>query len=226
MVVTFDYILDATELAAVRRHLASADWATGLSAGAQAVLVKHNQQLPESAPQLRELRLLVMRALNRSPELLSAALPNKILPPNFNRYAGAYNAYGLHADATLRSLPDGSWLRTDISATLFLSDPASYDGGELSIHDTYGIHRIKLAAGSLVIYPSGSLHEVQPVTRGERLACYFFMQSVVKSAEQRRQLYEMDCALRRLRAELGDARPELVRLTALYNDLVRHWADC
>ncbi|MES0874126.1 Fe2+-dependent dioxygenase [Sinimarinibacterium thermocellulolyticum] len=226
MVVTFEGILRTDELAAIRRQLAAADWAIGISAGAQAVLVKNNQQLPESAPQLRELRLIVMRALNRSPELLSAALPNKILPPNFNRYSGAHNAYGVHADATLRSLPDGSWLRTDISATLFLSDPADYDGGELEIEDLFGRHLIKLAAGSLVIYPSGSLHQVRAVTRGERLACYFFMQSVVKSSEQRRLLYEMDCALRRLRAQLGDAQPDLVRLTALYNNLIRCWSDC
>lgn len=226
MVVTFDSILNADELAAIRRQLAGAAWATGVSAGPQALMVKNNQQLPESAPELRELRLLVLRALNRSAELLSAALPNKILPPNFNRYSGATNAYGMHADATLRTLSDGSWLRTDISATLFLSDPAGYDGGELEIEDSYGRQRIKLAAGSLVIYPSGSLHQVRPVTRGERLACYFFIQSVVKSAEQRRQLYDMDRALRRLRARLGEAEPDLVRLTALYNNLVREWAEC
>lgn len=226
MVVTFDNVLSADELAAIRRQLAGAGWATGVSAGPQALLVKNNQQLPESAPELRELRLLVMRALNRSAELLSAALPNKILPPNFNRYSGTTNAYGMHADATLRTLSDGSWLRTDISATLFLSDPADYDGGELEIEDSHGQQRIKLAAGSLVIYPSGSLHQVHPVTRGERLACYFFIQSVVKRAEQRRQLYDMDRALRRLRARLGEAEPDLVRLTALYNNLVREWAEC
>ena len=226
MVVCLDAILSPDELATIRRLLAGADWATGVSAGPQAVLVKNNQQLPDSAPQLRELRLLVMRALNRSAELLSAALPNKILPPNFNRYSGAHNAYGAHADATLRNLPDGSWLRTDISATLFLSEPDSYDGGELSIDDTYGQHTLKLPAGSLVIYPSGSLHQVRPVIRGERLACYFFMQSVVKSTDRRRHLYEMDCALRRLRSRLGEAEPDVVRLTALYNNLVREWAEC
>ncbi|MCA1926754.1 MAG: Fe2+-dependent dioxygenase, partial [Thiobacillus sp.] len=183
MVVTIDKVLTPDELAAIRQRLAGANWATGLSAGAQAALVKKNQQLPEDAPQLHELRLLVMRALNRSPVLLSAALPNKILPPNFNRYSGDTNTYGWHADNTLRNLPDGSWLRTDVSATLFLTEPADYDGGELAIEDTYGEQRIKLAAGSLVVYPSGSIHEVKPVTRGERLACYFFMQSLVKDTE-------------------------------------------
>lgn len=226
MVVTIDNVLTADELRAIRQQLVGANWATGLSAGAQAALVKKNQQLPEDAPQLRELRLLVMRALNRSPQLISAALPNKIVPPNFNRYCGDTNTYGWHVDNTLRNLPDGSWLRTDVSATLFLSEPADYDGGELAIEDTYGEHRIKLAAGSLVLYPSGSIHEVTPVTRGERLACYFFLQSLVKDAEQRRHLYEMDMALIALRARLGDGDPHLVRLTALYNNLLRTWSEC
>ena len=226
MVVTIDNVLTADELRAIRQQLVGANWATGLSAGAQAALVKKNQQLPENAPQLRELRLLVMRALNRSPQLISAALPNKIRPPNFNRYCGDTNTYGWHADNTLRNLPDGSWLRTDVSATLFLSEPADYEGGELAIEDIYGEHRIKLAAGSLVIYPSGSIHEVKPVTRGERLACYFFLQSLVKDTEQRRHLYEMDRSLIALRARLGDGDPHLVRLTALYNNLLRAWTTC
>ncbi len=226
MVVTIDNVLTADELVVIRQQLAGATWATGLSAGAQAALVKKNQQLPENAPQLRELRLIVMRALNRSPQLISAVLPNKILPPNFNRYSGDTNTYGWHADNTLRNLPDGSWLRTDVSATLFISDPADYDGGELRIEDSVGEQHIKLAAGSLVVYPSGSIHEVSPVTRGERLACYFFMQSLVKDSESRRQLYDMDRALIALRATLGDGDPHLVRLTALYNNLLRKWTDC
>lgn len=225
MVVTIDEVLSTEELATIRQLLSTAGWASGLSAGAQAALVKNNQQLPEDAAPLRELRLIVMRALNRSKLLLSAALPNKILPPNFNRYSGATNTYGPHADNTLRSLPDGSWLRTDISATLFLSDPESYEGGELAIEDLYGQHRIKLSAGSLVLYPSGSLHEVTAVTRGERLACYFFMQSLVKDNESRRQLFEMDMALIALRQKLGDADPQLLRLTALYNNLLRRWTE-
>lgn len=225
MVVTIDDVLTPEELASIRQLLAGANWATGLSAGAQASLVKKNQQLPEDAPALRDLRLIVMRALNRSKLLLSAALPNKILPPNFNRYTGDTNSYGWHADNTLRSLPDGSWLRTDISATLFLSEPDRYEGGELAIEDLYGEHRIKLPAGSLVLYPSGSIHEVTPVIRGERLACYFFMQSLVKDNESRRQLFDMDMALITLRQKLGDADPQLLRLTALYNNLLRRWTE-
>lgn len=226
MVVTLDNVLTPDELATIRAALAGANWATGLSAGAQAAHVKNNLQLPEDAPQLRELRLLVMRALNRSPLLVSAALPNKILPPNFNRYCGGTNTYGWHFDNTLRTLPDGSWLRTDVSATLFLSDPADYSGGELQIEDTYGSQCIKLAAGSLVLYPSGSIHQVSPVTRGERLACYFFIQSLVKDARHRRELYAMDLALIRLRDKLGADDPDLLRLTALYHDRLRERSEC
>ncbi len=226
MLVTFDHLLTPAELAAIRDQLAHANWAERQSAGPQALLAKNNLQVPEGHPSLPELRRLVMRALNRSPLLLSAALPNKVLPPNFNRYTGATNHYGWHNDNTLRYLPDGSALRTDLSATLFLSDPDSYDGGELHIEDTYGSHRIKLPAGSLVLYPAGSRHEVTPVTRGERLACYLFMQSVVKDTACRRHLYEMDLALVRLRQRHGEDDADLVRLTGLYNDLLRRWSDC
>jgi PKHD-type hydroxylase len=226
MVVCIEDVLAAQEIATLRAQLAQAPWGGGLSAGPQARVAKRNLQVPEDAPQLREMRLLVMRALNRSPLLLSAALPLKILPPNFNRYTVEHPSYGWHTDSTLRWLPDGSCLRTDVSATLFLSDPADYDGGELAIEDTYGEQRVKLPAGHLVLYPSGSIHEVRPVTRGERLACYLFMQSVVRDAEQRRHLYEMDLALMALRGRLGEADAELIRLTGLYNNLMRRWSEC
>jgi len=225
MLVCLPDILQAEELAWLRQTLAQQPWAAGLSAGPQAALAKHNLQVPEDTPALRELRAVVMRALNRSPELLSAALPLKVVPPNFNRYTPAHSHYGWHTDNTLRWLPDGSCLRTDVSATLFLSEPVDYDGGELCIEDTCGQQQIKLPAGSLVLYPSGSVHEVRPVTRGERLAAYLFMQSVVKDPAQRRLLYDMDLALRRLRARLGEGEDDLVRLTATYNDLLRRWAE-
>jgi len=226
MLVTFDGILTAEELGAARAQLTQAPWSGGLSAGPQALAAKKNLQIPEDWQGLTDLRRLVMRALNRSPLLLSAALPNKVVPPNFNRYTPQNSHYGWHTDSTLRYLPDGSTLRTDISATLFFSEPEDYDGGELHIEDTYGSHRVKLPAGSLVVYPSGSIHEVTPVTRGERLACYLFMQSVVKDTECRRQLYEMDLALMDLRQRMGESDPALVRLTGLYNNLVRRWSDC
>lgn len=226
MLVTIENVLNTDELEQLRRLLARAEWATGQSAGTQARLAKNNLQIPEGSELLRDLRVLVMRALNKSSRLISAALPYKILPPNFNRYTGSTNSYGLHTDSTLRYLPDGSALRTDISATLFLSNPGDYDGGELVVEDTYGEHRVKLNAGSLVVYPSGSMHAVAPVTRGERLACYMFMQSMVKDVECRRMLFQMDESLIKLRQEYGEANPELIRLTGLYNNLLRRWTDC
>ncbi|GAB4042416.1 MAG: Fe2+-dependent dioxygenase [Rubrivivax sp.] len=225
MIVVIDQVLRPDELAALRGQLAGMPWAGGQSAGAAAAEVKHNLQVPEDAPGLRELRLTVMRALNRHPQLISAALPNKILPPNFNRYGGQSNTYGWDFDNTLRNLPDGSWLRTDVSGTLFLSEPHEYEGGELQIEDTYGTPALKLPAGSLVLYPSGSIHRVSPVTRGERLACYFFLQSLVKDAAQRKALYEADQALTRLRERLGAGDADVLRLTALYHNLLRAWAE-
>ncbi|RUR26707.1 Fe2+-dependent dioxygenase [Vreelandella andesensis] len=226
MIVSFENILTPEELAAIRRQLRGADWARGISAGPQAKQVKKNLQIPEGSEALRELRIMVMRALNRTPEIMSAIMPFKIIPPNFNRYTVEDSHYGKHIDSTLRSLPDGSYLRTDVSATLFLSDPDEYEGGELNVIDTYGEQTIKLSAGSLVTYPSGSLHEVTPVTKGERLGCYMFMQSLIRDTEKRRLLYEMDNSLRRLRAEQGEANAELVALTGTYNNLVRMWSDC
>ncbi len=226
MLVTIDNVLSTEELAGIHKLLMQADWASGQSAGTQARLAKNNLQIPEGSEVLRELRVLVMRALNRSSRLISAALPYKILPPNFNRYSGETNHYGLHTDSTVRYLPDGSALRTDISATLFLTNPEDYDGGELAIEDTYGTHSVKLAAGSLVVYPSGSMHQVNPVTRGERLACYMFMQSMVKDLECRRLLFQMDESLIQLRTQYGEGHPELVRLTGLYNNLLRKWTEC
>ena len=226
MIVSFDNVLTSDELAAMRRQLLDADWERGISAGPQARLVKKNLQISENSEVLRGLRILVMRALNRTPEVMSAIMPLKIIPPNFNRYTVDDSHYGKHIDSTVRPLPDGSYLRTDVSATLFLSDPEEYDGGELKITDTFGEQTIKLPAGSLVAYPSGSLHEVTPVTRGNRMGCYMFMQSLIRDTEKRRLLYEMDNALRRLRTKQGEDQAELVELTGTYNNLVRLWSEC
>lgn len=225
MLLTIPDVLTRDELTLLRSRLGAAAWQAQLSAGPQAAQVKHNLQLPEDAPGLRELRQVVMRALNRHPLVMSAALPHKVVPPNFNRYTPEHSHYGWHADNPLRWLPDGSGLRCDVSATLFLSDPAEYDGGELAIEDTHGQPAVKLPAGHLVLYPSGAIHEVRPVTRGERLACYLFMQSAVKDAACRRHLYEMDLALMGLRARLGENVPELVRLTGCYHNLLRRWSE-
>lgn len=225
MIVTIDPLLSPEELATASSLLAEAGWVDGrITAGSQAALAKNNQQLAEDAPQLPALRRLVMQALSRSATFFAAGLPLKILPPFFNRYAGDANAYGAHVDGAMRQAPDGSYVRTDLSATLFLSDPASYDGGELQIEDTFGTHGIKLPAGSLVLYPSSSVHRVTPVTRGERIASFMFMQSMVRDAGQRRLLYEMDMALLQLRETVGET-DAVVRLTGTYHNLLRQWAD-
>lgn len=227
MLITIDALLDQGELAAARSLIAESRWSDGPgTAGIQAAQVKNNQQLPEQAEQLPALRRLVLDALNRSARFFSAALPLKILPPFFNRYSGATNTYGFHTDNAMRLAPDrsGTYVRADVSATLFLSDPEDYDGGVLTIEDTFGSHGIKLRAGSLVLYPSSSVHAVSPVTRGERIACFMFMQSMVRDAGQRRLLYDMDMALLRLRGEVGDTDP-VIRLTSTYHNLLRRWAE-
>jgi PKHD-type hydroxylase len=226
MLLKIPQILDAAGVARARELLAAAPWADGrTTAGAQAAQVKNNQQLQPGSEQHRELQALVLQALEKHPAFFSATLPKRVLPPLFNRYAGAANAYGAHVDQAVRYLPGGvQRVRTDISCTLFLSDPASYDGGELVIDTTFGEQRVKLAAGDLVVYPGTSVHRVEPVTRGERLASFFWIESMVRADEQRRLLYEMDMSLMKLRGELGETA-ELVQLTGTYHNLLRMWAD-
>mgnify|MGYP000420325453 CR=1 FL=1 len=224
MIVTIPSLLSPEELAQAQALLKEAAWVDGrITAGAQAAQVKNNQQLAEDTAQLPSLRRLVLQALARNASFFAAALPLKVLPPFFNRYAGMSNAYGAHVDGAMRQAPDGSYVRSDMSATLFLSDPDSYDGGELSIADTFGTHRIKLPAGSLALYPSSSVHEVTPVTRGERVACFMFIQSMVRDAGQRRLLYDMDMALLQLRETIGETAP-VVQLTGTYHNLLRQWS--
>lgn len=219
-------LLTTEELVEARRLLASADWVDGkVTAGTQAATVKNNQQLPESSPQMLALRQLVIVALNRSALFFTAALPSKILPPFFNRYHGETNHYGFHVDNAMRMMPDGSgYVRADVSATLFLSEPDEYEGGELIVEDTFGRHAVKLKAGSLVVYPSSSVHQVSPVTQGTRLACFMFIQSMVRDAEKRRLLYDMDISLMQLRHALGETE-SVVGLTGVYHNLLRRWAE-
>ncbi len=225
MIVIIDPLLTADELATARSLLASARWSDGrITAGTQAAQAKNNEQLTEDEPSVTPLRELVLQALSRNASFFAAALPLKILPPFFNRYAGDTNAYGAHVDGAMRQAPDGRYVRADVSATLFLSDPDDYDGGELVVQDTFGTQRIKLAAGGLVLYPSSSVHQVTPVTRGERLASFMFMQSMVRDPSQRRLLYDMDMALLRLRETVGDTA-EVIQLTGTYHNLLRQWAD-
>jgi PKHD-type hydroxylase len=172
------------------------------------------------------LRQILLRGLERSALFFSAALPKHISPPMFNRYGGSANTYGNHVDSAVRFLPDGKGrVRTDVSCTVFLAEPEEYDGGELVIEDTYGSQRVKLAAGSMVVYPGTSVHRVDPVTRGHRLASFFWIQSMVRSDEQRRLLFDMDQHLIALRQQAGEADPAIVGLTGSYHNLLRMWAD-
>ena len=226
MLLKIPQILDAAGVARARELLAASAWADGrTTAGRQAAQVKNNEQLQPGSEQHGELQALVLQALEKHPVFFSATLPKRVLPPLFNRYAGSANAYGSHVDQAVRYLPGGvQRVRTDISCTLFLSDPASYDGGELVIEHSYGEQRVKLAAGDMVVYPGTSVHRVEPVTRGARLASFFWIESMVRADEQRRMLFEMDMSLMKLRGELGET-PELVQLTGTYHNLLRMWAD-
>lgn len=225
MLIKIDDLLSHDEMTQASALLARAAWSSGLAtAGPQAARVKNNQQLADDAPQFPALRRLVLAALDRSALFFSATLPRKILPPFFNRYTGRTNVYGFHVDNAVRQYDGGHLVRADISATLFLNDPADYDGGELIVEDTFGTHAVKLAAGSLVIYPSSSIHAVSPVTRGERIACFMFIQSMVRDVGQRRILYDMDMTLLRLRQDFGEI-DAVIRLTATYHNLLRQWAE-
>lgn len=216
-------ILSHDELARVRAALDAADWTDGReTVGVQGARVKRNEQLPEASPVRAELARIVLDALARSPLYFAAALPLKTLAPRFNRYHDG-GEYGFHVDgAVMRS--EGGHLRSDISCTLFLNDPGEYDGGELVVGDTYGEHEVKLPAGDLILYPSSSLHRVAPVTRGARLASFFWVQSMIRDDARRAMLFEMDAAIERLRASGADA-DAVLRLTGVYHNLLRQWAE-
>jgi len=218
-------VLGADELKRVRALLQDAPWTDGrLSAGTQAAQVKNNEQLSHDCEAAGQIRAMVLRGLDRSPAFFSAALPKKVFTPRINRYGGGANYYGNHIDNAIRALPDGQRVRTDISCTVFLADPDEYEGGELCISDTYGEQAVKLPAGHMVLYPGTSLHQVRPVTRGYRLACFFWIESMVRSDEQRRLLYELDMNLLRLRQQHGETA-ETTALTGTYHNLLRMWAD-
>ena len=226
MLLAIRGLLAPDDVLEVRRVLQGAPWADGrLTAGEQSARAKNNQQLPEAAPETRTLQGHVLRGLERHPTFFSAALPKQVSPPLFNRYGGASNSFANHVDGSVRYLPDGRGIRTDISCTLFLSDRADYDGGELVIDDTFGEQRVKLDAGDLVLYPGTSVHRVEPVTRGVRLASYFWIQSMVRSDERRRLLFDMDRHLMRLRTDIGETDAAVVGLTSTYHNLLRMWID-
>lgn len=225
MLLCIENLLDRTMVAGIRRRLDTAVWEDGrATAGHQSAQAKTNQQLPPDGETTRALGDVVISALNRNLLFVSAALPARIFPPLFNRY-GEGMAFGAHVDNAIRPVPGTNIrVRTDLSATLFLSDPSEYDGGELIVEDTYGSQNVKLPAGDLVLYPATSVHRVAPVTRGVRLASFFWVQSMVREDSERALLFEIDRAI----AELGGAakgNPGLVRLTSVYHNLVRKWGD-
>ena len=222
-------ILDDAQLARFRQSLDAAAWTDGRqTVGPQGARVKRNLQLPEDSPLRQQLGREVLAALAANPLYFAATLPARTLPPRFNRYEGG-GQYGFHVDGAVMAMavPDGQPpvnLRSDVSCTLFLSAPDEYDGGELVVHDTYGEHEVKLPAGDAIVYPSSSLHRVAPVTRGARLASFFWVQSMVRDDGRRALLYEMDAALGVLRAGNADAGA-LLQLTGTYHNLLRQWAE-
>ena len=237
MLLRITQVLTPAELADVQRLILQADWADGrITAGSQSGAVKNNRQLPEDLPAAQQARHIVSVALARHPMFVTGALPKSVYPPLFNRYGGSTNDFGNHIDNAVRThAATARHVRTDISCTLFLSAPADYDGGELVVQDTYGEQRIKFDAGDLVMYPGTSVHRVEPVTRGERLACFFWIESMVRRDDQRRLLYDMDMAITALRhqdlaarralaSEQGES-DQVVRLTGCYHNLLRMWAD-
>jgi len=227
MLVRIPNVLDAAQLAAVRALLAQGEsaWVDGrVTAGYQGAPVKHNQQIDERSEVAHRCQDIILSALERNPLFISAALPNVVYPPMFNRY-GEGMTFGAHVDGSVRIHPhSGNKLRTDLSATLFLADPDDYDGGELQVEDTYGAHTVKLAAGDMVLYPSTSLHLVTPVTRGVRLACFFWIQSLIRDDQQRSMLFDMDSAIQILNQTQADdlARRKLV---GCYHNLMRQWSE-
>jgi PKHD-type hydroxylase len=221
-------VLTADELSQARTILAQATWGDGrVTAGVQSAQAKNNEQLPQDSAETRALQAIVLRGLNRHAMFFSAALPKRVFPPLVNRYGGAANAFGDHVDNAIRFVPgtQGERVRTDVSCTLFLAEPDEYDGGELVIEDTYGSQRVKLPAGDMVLYPGTSVHRVEPVTRGYRVASFFWIESMVRSDEQRRLLFDMDRHLMSLRTRFGETDAAVIGLTGTYHNLLRGWAD-
>ena len=227
MLLDIPEVLSAAQVAEARAKLQAADWADGrVTAGYQSAKAKDNAQLPETSAVAKDLGAMVLEALSRNSTFFSAALPKRIYPPLFNRYEGG-QSFGFHVDNAVRydrSRGVAEAVRTDLSATLFLSEPDEYDGGELIIEDTYGTQSIKLPAGQMVLYPGTSLHRVTPVTRGARLASFFWIQSMVRDDGQRRLMFELDMSIRRLTQDIPD-NPALIQLTGVYHNLLRQWTE-
>jgi PKHD-type hydroxylase len=225
MLIQIPDLLSAAQVSQARQMLDAAPWVDGrVTAGHQSTLVKDNMQVPDDHPTARQLGDLILTALQRNPLFVSAALPARVFPPLFNRYQGG-QAFGNHVDNAIRQMAGTPLrIRTDLSATLFLADAHEYDGGELVIEDTYGVQSVKLPAGHMVLYPATSLHHVRPVTRGARLASFFWIQSMVRADAHRARLFDLDLAIQHLTQDVPN-HPAVVRLTGLYHNLLREWAE-
>ena len=225
MLLHIPEVLTAEQVAHCRRVLEKAEWVDGrVTAGHQSARAKDNTQVPEGHPAARELGDLILAALERNPLFMAAALPSKVFPPLFNRYEGG-QSFGNHVDNAVRQVTGTPHrVRTDLSVTLFLAQPEEYDGCELLVEDTYGVHGVKLPAGDLILYPASSLHRVNPVTRGARLASFFWVQSMVRDDGERALLFDLDTSVQRLVQDAPD-HPAAVQLTNVYHNLLRRWAD-
>ena len=225
MILPIPNVLAPEQLREARTILEAAEWVDGkITAGHQSARAKDNQQVREDSPAARQLGDMIVAALERNPRFVSAALPLKVFPPLFNRYSGG-QSFGLHVDNAVRMIRGTSHrVRTDLSATLFLTEPSEYDGGELVVEDTYGAHSVRLPAGHMVLYPASSLHKVNAVTRGSRIASFFWVQSMVREDAQRALLFDMDAAIQRLMQEAPD-HPSALQLTGVYHNLLRMWAE-
>ena len=225
MLLHIPNVLSRDQVCECRRLLDAAEWIDGrVTAGHQSAKAKDNEQLPEDAPLAKQLGQAILAALERHPLFISAALPAKIFPPLINRYSGG-QAFGVHVDNAIRQIRGTAHrIRTDISATLFLSAPEEYDGGELIVEDTYGTQNVKLPAGDMVLYPATSLHRVQAVTRGARVASFFWIQSMVRDDGQRTLLFDLDTSIQRIAAD-HPQHPSVVQLTGVYHNLLRQWAE-
>ncbi len=225
MLLQVPEVLTREQVVHARSLLEQADWVDGrVTAGHQSARAKHNEQLPETHPSAEELGDMILTALQRHPLFIAAALPLRVFPPLFNRYREG-QSFDSHVDNAIRQMSQtGHRIRTDLSATLFLNDPDDYNGGELLVEDTYGVHSVKLPAGHMVLYPSTSLHRVQPVTEGARLASFFWIQSMIRDDGERTLLFDLDVAIQRLNQDLPD-HPSAVQLTNVYHNLLRRWAE-
>lgn len=226
MLIAIPDLLDANGVASIRAMIDAGDWVDGnVTSGPQSALAKRNLQLPEECDAARRAGQMILDALGKAPLFIAAALPLKIFPPLFNSYSGG-QGFGVHVDNAVRiQAGSGFRVRSDLSMTVFLESPENYDGGELTIETNFGVQQVKLPAGHAVLYPSSSLHRVEPVTRGRRVASFFWLQSMVRDDGARQMLFDLDRSVQGVAAQLGQGHDDVIRLTGVYHNLLRRWAD-